>query len=43
MDAGLPEYEETLLRRANGIPYHREVVDWFNNMSPELELGIQFP
>jgi L-2-hydroxycarboxylate dehydrogenase (NAD+) len=43
MYAGLPEYEETLQRKENGIPYHREVVDWFNNMSPELELGISFP
>jgi LDH2 family malate/lactate/ureidoglycolate dehydrogenase len=43
MYAGLPEYEETLLRKEQGIPYHREVVDWFNNMSPELDLGIQFP
>ena len=43
MYAGLPEHEETVLRKEKGIPYHREVVEWFNNMSPELELGISFP
>ncbi len=41
--AGLPEHEETELRRANGIPYHREVVDWFNSMSAELDLGVTMP
>ncbi|MDA1278560.1 MAG: Ldh family oxidoreductase [Chloroflexi bacterium] len=41
--AGLPEYEETEIRRKNGIPYHREVVEWFNSMSSELGLGMSMP
>lgn len=41
--AGLPEHEETEIRKKNGIPYHREVVEWFNSMSTELELGISMP
>ena len=27
---GLPEHEVELDRRANGIPYHSEVIEWFN-------------
>jgi hypothetical protein len=41
--AGLPEHEETVDRQENGIPYHKEVVEWFNSMSGELDLGISFP
>ena len=41
--AGLIEHEETLQRRANGIPYHNEVVDWFNGVSDEHNLGIKWP
>lgn len=41
--AGQPEYEETAVRKEKGIPYHREVVEWFNSMSSELELGVSFP
>ena len=33
---GLSEHEEVLERRANGIPFHREVVDWFDSISAEL-------
>jgi len=33
---GLAEYEEEQDRRANGIPLHKEVVDWFGNMVKEL-------
>jgi L-2-hydroxycarboxylate dehydrogenase (NAD+) len=33
---GLPEYETELDRRANGIPLHREVIDWFNRCTEEL-------
>ena len=36
--AGLSEYEEEQDRRANGIPLHREVVDWFDNLAGELEI-----
>ena len=41
--AGLWEAEEEQRRRANGIPYHREVIDWFNSISGELDLGFQLP
>ena len=41
--AGLLEHEETALRKADGIPYHREVVDWFNQISEERQLGISLP
>lgn len=43
MYAGLLEHEETAKRKANGIPYHREVVDWFNKTSEELQLGFSLP
>ncbi len=39
--AGLLEAEEVELRRAEGIPYHREVIDWFATI--ESELGLDFP
>ncbi|HIF72705.1 MAG TPA: Ldh family oxidoreductase [Dehalococcoidia bacterium] len=39
--AGLPEAEETVERKKTGIPYHKEVVEWYNSMSNELNLGIQ--
>ena len=41
--AGLIEHEETERRRAQGIPYHREVVDWFNGASAELGLNLHWP
>ena len=41
--AGLWEAEEEERRRANGIPYHREVIDWFNGISGELDLEFQLP
>ena len=41
--AGLIEHEEAERRRANGIPYHREVVDWFNRTATELELNLHWP
>ncbi len=41
--AGLIEHEEAERRRANGIPYHREVVDWFNGASAELNLALRWP
>jgi hypothetical protein len=38
---GLPEHEELQQRLANGIPYHREVLEWFASISAELELGVE--
>jgi LDH2 family malate/lactate/ureidoglycolate dehydrogenase len=35
---GLLEHEEELERRANGIPLHREVVEWFQDITAELSL-----
>ena len=35
---GLSEYEEELDRRANGIPLHREVIDWFGRITGELSV-----
>ena len=34
--AGLPEHEEEIERRENGIPYHPEVIDWFRGITGEL-------
>jgi LDH2 family malate/lactate/ureidoglycolate dehydrogenase len=33
---GLIEHETAIERRANGIPLHREVIDWFNRCTDEL-------
>jgi LDH2 family malate/lactate/ureidoglycolate dehydrogenase len=33
---GLPEFEEERVRRANGIPLHREVIAWFDRATAEL-------
>ena len=41
--AGLIEHEESQRRKAEGIPYHREVVEWFNRTSEELQLRIRWP
>lgn len=38
MYAGLPEHEEEIVRRANGIPYHPEVIEWFQSITAELGL-----
>ena len=35
---GLSEHEEEQERRANGIPLHREVVQWFDGITAELSL-----
>ncbi len=40
---GLSEAEEMKDRLENGIPYHPEVIEWFNSISAELELGIHLP
>ncbi len=36
--AGLPEHEETELREKDGIPLHREVVEWFDSETDDLKL-----
>ncbi|MBC63023.1 MAG: malate dehydrogenase [Chloroflexi bacterium] len=36
--AGLPEHEEEIERRKNGIPYHPEVIDWFKDITNELSI-----
>jgi len=33
---GLSEFEEVQIRRANGIPLHREVLQWFGECTSEL-------
>ena len=35
---GLPEYEDEQDRRLNGIPLHREVIEWFGHITSELSL-----
>ncbi len=35
---GLSEYEEEQERRANGIPLHKEVIEWFGDITSELSL-----
>ncbi len=36
--AGLPEHEETIARERDGIPLHREVIEWFDSTTDELKL-----
>jgi LDH2 family malate/lactate/ureidoglycolate dehydrogenase len=36
--AGLPEHEEEIERKAHGIPYHPEVIDWFRSTCGELDI-----
>ena len=36
---GLPEYEEEQERRANGVPLHKEVVQWLDDIIGELGLA----
>ncbi|MFW6195557.1 MAG: Ldh family oxidoreductase [Chloroflexota bacterium] len=38
MYAGLPEHEDEIERRANGIPYHPEVIDWFREVTSEFDI-----
>jgi LDH2 family malate/lactate/ureidoglycolate dehydrogenase len=40
--AGLPEHEAEIDRRANGIPYHPEVIDWFHHITAELDVQVRF-
>ena len=38
---GVPEHEAEADRRPNGIPYHPEVIEWFNGVMEEL--GVESP
>ena len=40
--AGFPEHESEIDRRANGIPYHPEVIGWFNGVMEQLEIASPF-
>lgn len=35
---GLSEYEEIQDRRENGIPLHKEVIEWFDDICSELSI-----
>ena len=35
---GISEYEEEMDRRKNGIPLHKEVVQWFEDICAELSV-----
>ncbi|MDA0770071.1 MAG: Ldh family oxidoreductase [Chloroflexi bacterium] len=37
---GLSEYEEEQDRRANGIPLHKEVIEWFGDICGELSIPM---
>ena len=37
---GLSEWEETEERSKNGIPYHREVVEWFESYAAEVGVEV---
>ena len=39
---GIPEHEAEIDRRANGIPYHPEVIEWFNGVMGELDIESPF-
>ncbi len=41
--AGLSEAEETEQRSKEGIPYHREVTDWFRSIGAELNIPVELP
>ncbi len=40
---GLIEGEETEKRLDEGIPYHREVIDWYQSIAAELDVEIDLP
>ena len=40
--AGLPEHEAEIDRSANGIPYHPDVIEWFRDITSELEIPYRF-
>ena len=35
---GDPEHETSIERSENGIPLHPEVIDWFKDISKEMEV-----
>ena len=39
---GLSEYESRLERGSNGIPYHPEVIEWFESITAELEIKLDW-
>ena len=39
---GVPEHEAELDRRAHGVPYHPEVIEWFNGAMGELGIASPF-
>lgn len=41
--AGLPEHEAEAERRARGIPYHPDVIDWFRKTAAELSAAHRLP
>jgi len=41
--AGLPDHEEELDRRANGIPYHPDVVAYYRGLAAELGIPDRMP
>ena len=36
---GLSEHEMEQERRANGIPLHKEVIQWFDDITSELSIA----
>ena len=40
---GLTEGEETEKRLEEGIPYHQEVIDWYESIGAELDVEIKLP
>ncbi len=40
---GIPEHEAEQDRAANGIPYHPEVIGWFNGVMEELQITSPLP
>ena len=39
---GLAEYESRLERGSKGIPYHPEVIEWFESITAELEIKLDW-
>ena len=39
---GLSEYESRLERGSKGIPYHPEVIEWFESITAELEIKLDW-
>ncbi len=41
--AGLPDHEEEVDRRANGIPYHPDVIAYYRDLAVELGIADRMP